>query len=232
VGRPCGRAVCEECGAATQEAGRRVDDATAEMARCDAQEIGRVDGGTGELGRAAQTIPPRIRRAVMQRQGGRCAVPGCSNSVFLDEHHIDLRSEGGSHDPNRLIVLCAAHHRAVHDGRLVVHGDAARGFVFEHADGSAYGSPRSDATLAGVLGDVFGMLCGMGFRQKEARSMIDAARRDLSPDAGLEEAMRRALDASSFVGVREDGAFYASRTPTTAHEQPSQLGMLPVPSPA
>jgi hypothetical protein len=206
--------VCEECGAATQEAGGHVDDATVEMARCDAQEIGRVDGRTGELGRATQTIPPKVRRAVMHRHGGRCAVPGCSNRVFLDEHHIDLRSEGGSHHPNRLIVLCAAHHRAAHDGRLIVRGDAARGFVFEHADGSEYGSPRNDAALAGVLGEVFGMLCAMGFRQKEARSMIDAARRDLSPEAGLEAAMRRALTASSFVGVREDRAFYAPRSPT------------------
>jgi Holliday junction resolvasome RuvABC DNA-binding subunit len=67
------------------------------------------------------------------------------------------------------------------------------------------------------LGAVFGMLCAMGFRQKEARSMIDAARRDLPPDAGIEEAMRRALSASSFVGVREHRAVYAPRAPPWAH---------------
>jgi hypothetical protein len=76
----------------------------------------------------------------MRRDGGRCVVPGCRNSVFLDTHHLDLRSEGGDHDPDRLIVLCGAHHRAQHRGQLLIEGRVSTGLVFRHADGTLYGS--------------------------------------------------------------------------------------------
>ncbi|MEJ7733478.1 MAG: hypothetical protein WKG00_30320 [Polyangiaceae bacterium] len=88
--------------------------------------------------RATQTIPPATRRGVMRRDRKRCVVPGCSNHRFLDVHHLDPRSEGGGHDPQRLAVLCGAHHRAVHAGVLCIDGTAG-GFVFRHGDGTEYG---------------------------------------------------------------------------------------------
>jgi hypothetical protein len=186
--------VCETCRHAEQEAGGEpvvVDGATVAMAECDGQQVGRVDAASPE--RASQTIPPRVRRAVLRRHHDRCAVPGCSHGAFVHVHHIDLRSEGGTHDPERLVPLCAAHHRAVHDGLLVVSGTYSQGFAFSHADGSQYGAPQPDATRSQVLAEVFQILASMGFRQREARQMLDEANPHVGAEAGVEEALRIVL---------------------------------------
>src|SRR5207245_7943909 len=85
-------------------------------------------GGAEPTKRASQTIPPATRRLVMRRHRGCCAVPGCRNALLLDVHHVELRSEGGDHDPENLVPLCSAHHRAVHDGRLLISGCYSTGF--------------------------------------------------------------------------------------------------------
>jgi 5-methylcytosine-specific restriction endonuclease McrA len=42
----------------------------------------------------------------LRRHHGKCAVPGCTNRSYLHVHHTTPRSEGGTHDPDALIVLC------------------------------------------------------------------------------------------------------------------------------
>src|SRR5262249_19797835 len=181
---------CDACGRTTHDAGGQavaVDAAVAELADCDAQ---RVDGA----GRATQDIPPATRRAVVRRQHGRCAVPGCRHAVFTDVHHIRLRSEGGPHDPDNLILLCARHHGAVHRGGLEIDGTWSTGLRFTHADGSRYGAPARPR-VASLLSDVHRALTGLGFKDREARWMVA----ELRPQVGehgtvsLEEAIRRAL---------------------------------------
>jgi hypothetical protein len=38
-----------------------------------------------------------VRRAVLQRDGHRCQVPGCTNRLWLDIHHLAYRRDGGDH---------------------------------------------------------------------------------------------------------------------------------------
>ncbi|MFZ5894883.1 MAG: HNH endonuclease [Myxococcota bacterium] len=97
------------------------------MTRCDAQatpdaaathaavtRVGqRESAATHVRQRASQTIPPAVRREVMRRDNGRCVVNGCRHATFVDAHHPKPRSEGGQHEPDNLVCLCAAHHRAV-----------------------------------------------------------------------------------------------------------------------
>jgi len=127
---------CETCCRATVD-GRgqavTVDPTVAELAACDAQ---RVD----DTGKATQEIPPATRRLVVRRHHGKCAVPGCRNTKFIDLHHLRSRSEGGSHDPANLTALCGAHHTAVHRGALVIEGTGSTDLLFRHADGSSYGA--------------------------------------------------------------------------------------------
>ena len=159
--------VCERCGAGTQQGKGEaiaVEAGIVEMAECDAQHL-----HEGE--RATQTIPPATRRAVMRRDGGRCQVPGCCNAVFVDIHHVRPRAAGGDHDPELLLVLCGAHHRALHRGRFTIEGRASTGFIFCHADGSPYGqmaarSPTDNAARA------LSALCGLGFTHGEAARAI------------------------------------------------------------
>jgi hypothetical protein len=180
--------LCESCGRATQDADGQVvgvDSTAAELAQCDAQ---RVD----DAGKAAQDIPPATRRLVVRRHHGKCAVPSCRQTRFADIHHIDLRSEGGSHDPERLLLLCVAHHHAAHRGALLIEGTAAKGFTFLHADGSAYGR-AADPRAASTIADVFEALTGMGFREREARWMVKEIRPHVGGDLGLDGAVRAAL---------------------------------------
>jgi hypothetical protein len=114
--------VCEICEAGTQDGAGVVVDVSAavvEQARCDAQELGRVDE---EPGRATQTIPPRIRRAVWRRDHGRCQVPGCRSSRFLQLHHLKRRADGGQHVMSNLVLVCGAHHRLIHDDAIALTG--------------------------------------------------------------------------------------------------------------
>jgi len=77
---------------------------------------------------------PRARRTdpVMERDGYRCAVPGCTSRCSLHDHHVIFRSAGGSDAPDNRVTLCAFHHqRCLHAGRLGVKGRAPDALVFE-----------------------------------------------------------------------------------------------------
>jgi hypothetical protein len=77
---------------------------------------------------------PSARRAdpVIERDGYRCTVPGCSSRRNLHDHHVTFRSAGGSDDPGNRVTLCAFHHqRGVHAGLLRVHGRAPDELIFE-----------------------------------------------------------------------------------------------------
>jgi hypothetical protein len=138
----------------------------------------------------------------MRRDGGRCVVPGCRNNLFLDIHHLDLRSEGGSHDPDGLIVLCGAHHRAQHRGQLVIEGRVSTGLVFRHADGALYGSVVS-AHAASSFEEAFRALRSLGFREGESRAALARVRTDGNgTSCTIEEVLRKALTMIT-VGPRE-----------------------------
>ncbi|HWO13705.1 MAG TPA: HNH endonuclease signature motif containing protein, partial [Polyangiaceae bacterium] len=120
--------------------------------------------------RAKATIPPAVRRRVLERDRQRCQIPGCRHTLDLDVHHILPRADGGTHDPRYLITLCGAHHRAVHAGRLQLSG-AAGALCVRHADGSAYGAAIAPAAASNAdIGEqVFRGLRGLGFKETEAK---------------------------------------------------------------
>jgi hypothetical protein len=201
--------VCERCRSATQRAGGehvQIDDVTVEVAMCDAQHVGRVDAA--KPARAAQNVPPAVRRAVIARHQHRCAVPGCRHAAFLDLHHTHARAEGGGHDPELLVPLCPAHHRSAHDGRLLVRGSFSSGFAFEHADGRRYGSPRIETAKADALAQTFSALCSMGYKQHEARGLIDAARPHVRADLELPAVLYEVLRRAPVPMAREECAAY------------------------
>ncbi len=135
---------CPDCLRAWQDvAGHTIEISETELAQasCDAELLGRVDGD--KPARVTKTIPPRTRRAVLRRDRGRCVVPGCRNARYVDVHHIVPRVVGGDHTPTKLAVMCSAHHKAAHDGRLRIVGTAPGKLRFVHADGRPYGAPPS-----------------------------------------------------------------------------------------
>ncbi len=174
--------VCESCRRGTQQGRGELVDVSreaVEMAECDGQHIGRVEGGAagahvGALDRptrAKQSIPPSKRRQVLRRDGRKCRVPGCRHATFVDVHHLQLRPEAGTEDVDNLVTLCAAHHHGIHEGRLLVEGTPSTGLTFRHADGTAYGASPSPMS-ADARAKAFRALTQMGFRESQAKHAL------------------------------------------------------------
>ena len=188
--------VCAHCDRAWHDtAGQTIEVAAAavELARCDAQQVGRVDGETPAS--ITGDIPASVRRQVERRDRGRCVVPGCRCSRYLHMHHIVPRENGGAHAARNLCLLCTAHHRAVHDGRLIIAGEAPA-LRFAHADGRAYGTgvPPNDAANA-CARDARLALRTLGFTGADARRAVELAHARVGTHATLEDWLREALRA-------------------------------------
>ena len=147
-------------------------------------------GVHGAPARAKQSIPPARRRSVLRRDGGCCRVPGCRNATFVDVHHLRPRSEGGSDDVENLVTLCAAHHHAIHDGRLVCEVTPSTGLTFRHADGTPYGCAPVP-TSADTRAKAFRALMQMGFRESEAKEAVGRVPKAL--EISLASLIREAL---------------------------------------
>jgi hypothetical protein len=73
------------------------------------------DGEPLSVGRKTRKIPYAIRRALRARDK-RCRFPGCSQTRFVDAHHIRHWANGGETSLGNLVQLCRFHHRFVHEG--------------------------------------------------------------------------------------------------------------------
>lgn len=192
--------VCLECQRNWQQ-GRgelvEVPPIVTERASCDAQEVALTHVGRGTdavAARARQSVPPATRRLVVRRDGGRCRVPGCRNADWVEVHHLDLRSEGGTHDPDRLLLLCGAHHDQLHEGVLHIEGTVQSGLRFRHADGTIYGElPAAESVQ--VFTEVFETLRRLGYKEREARAAVAAARSQVGSSPARAELLRAALRA-------------------------------------
>jgi hypothetical protein len=115
--------VCTGCEQAWQHGGGRdlpVSATDRAIAECDAQRV----GSDREPGTAAQDVAPKVRRFVTLRDRKRCTVPGCRATRHIDVHHVVPRHLGGGHGPENLTLLCSGHHRALHEGHLIITGQA------------------------------------------------------------------------------------------------------------
>ena len=111
------------------EAGPKVGRQALQAILCDAtsEVIARTEDGVPmTYGRQLRTAPPALRRAIIHRDGDRCAADGCDSRYRLEVHHRTPWSQGGRTDPDDLVTLCWFHHH------VVVH---ERGFeLYSHPD--------------------------------------------------------------------------------------------------
>jgi hypothetical protein len=117
------------------EDGTRVSCETSRRLACDAAVVrvehgppshaGRVPNAPGPfeppphgpilgVGRRTRTIPPALRRALEARDRG-CRFPSCGLR-FTDVHHVRHWGDGGETSLANCVLLCAHHHRLVHEG--------------------------------------------------------------------------------------------------------------------
>ena len=109
------------------------------------------DGNVLDVGRRHRRATPALRRAVRERDKGRCQFPGC-RSRRTDIHHVIPWAKGGKTRLRDLILLCEAHHVIVHALGWVIAPALGGGFVFTRPDGQFMPNgptlPGSDGDLA------------------------------------------------------------------------------------
>ena len=74
------------------------------------------------VGRATRTPPNRLRRLLELRDQG-CRVPGCTNTLGLQAHHIVSWTAGGTTELHNLVLVCDAHHHQHHTGDITIDGN-------------------------------------------------------------------------------------------------------------
>ncbi|HVX20644.1 MAG TPA: HNH endonuclease signature motif containing protein, partial [Acidimicrobiales bacterium] len=75
-----------------------------------------------------RTIPTAVRTALWARDGGRCVVPGCPHTKYLQIDHDRAFARGGPTELANLQLLCSHHHRqkTLYGFRVVRGPDGAR----------------------------------------------------------------------------------------------------------
>jgi hypothetical protein len=71
-----------------------------------------------DVGRSHRLVTDRQYRALLLRQHGHCAHPGCPNTKNLHAHHRIYWIHGGRTDLDNLMLLCERHHVAHHAGEF------------------------------------------------------------------------------------------------------------------
>ncbi len=108
------------------EDGPHVTAETSRRIACDSSVVQIKEDENGEplsIGRRSRAIPPAMRRALRHRDKS-CRFPGCTNTRFVDGHHIKHWADGGETSLENLVLLCRHHHHLVHEG----------GFACERSD--------------------------------------------------------------------------------------------------
>lgn len=106
---------------------------TVKRLTCDGALVSVLENRAGEVlnvGRKTRVIHASTRRALKARDG-HCQYPGCSQSRYVDGHHLVHWADGGETKLQNLVLLCRRHHRLVHEFGYVVHNTAS-GFEFVH----------------------------------------------------------------------------------------------------
>ena len=88
------------------------------------------------VGRTQYQVPDRTRRLVLQRDK-KCRIPWCTQTRWLQVHHIIHDEHGGPTDTANLAAACPACHRFHHKGLLGISGNAddPNGLTFTDAKG-------------------------------------------------------------------------------------------------
>lgn len=134
-------------------------------------------------------VPADVRREVLARQHGRCAVPFCDHTIFVEFAHLVPHASGGHREADNLVLLCSVHHRYFDEGALFLRGTAARPRFFDREGNDlarrfdrpdAIGPPPASAGPPEVTSGTF------EFDGQSKRGSDDDVERKSGPDPGGE----------------------------------------------
>jgi hypothetical protein len=177
---------------------------------------------------AARHVPAEVRRAVWERDGGRCTFVSaagrrCPARTRLEFDHVDPVARGGRATVERMRLRCRAHNQYAAEcafgadfmGRKREAAQRAseavrsRAAATEEACALAAAAVEEARVRAAAAAEVVPWLRGLGLRADEARRA--AARCGAIPDAPLEERVRCALS-----GLTRPGRGHAAVVPRPA----------------
>ncbi len=133
------------------EDGPALDDGVVERLLCSSRlRIIQRDprGRIRNLGRSRRVVSARLFRALLIRDHGRCAHPGCESRAGLQAHHVRHWIDGGRTDLDNLVLLCERHHRAHHDGEFSISPLGRQRFAFRRRGGLDLSRPPTPDRLA------------------------------------------------------------------------------------
>jgi hypothetical protein len=100
-----------------------------------------------DVGRSHRLVTDRQYRALLAREHGHCAHPGCPNTKNLHAHHRIHWIHGGRTDLANLLLLCERHHVAHHAGQFhILTTNSPGSFRFISADGRNLSAPTASST--------------------------------------------------------------------------------------
>lgn len=119
------------------------------MALCDCQITRMVMDAQSvpiDEGRGERLFTAHQRKAVIARDGGGCAIPGCAIPArYTQLHHVTWWSRGGPTDLVEAMQGCHFHHKYIHDHDIAITRNSRGEYVFMHPDGRLMpGSARPD----------------------------------------------------------------------------------------
>jgi hypothetical protein len=135
-----------EAGCCEIEEGPSIAAETARRLACDASVVAIIENEDGEplnVGRKTRTISSPLRRFLNARDRG-CRFPGCTNTRWVDAHHIHHWVNGGETKPSNLVSLCRFHHRKVHEGGVLIHVLDDGAIRFAYPNGQSFSSVAPD----------------------------------------------------------------------------------------
>jgi hypothetical protein len=116
---------------------------TARRVACDADVtfVGINDQGEATiLGREARFFSWAQRKAMIARDGDRCAVPFCDRPIaWADGHHLKDWALGGPTSIGNGALPCAGHHTMCHEGGWALIRQPDGRYLLRHRDGKTIG---------------------------------------------------------------------------------------------
>ena len=94
------------------------------------------------MSNSTRTANRHQRRALRFRAGGTggCEYPGCTQTRYLDAHHVVFHRHDGATALSNMVLLCGHHHRALHRGTFTITTSGDQTFTFRDRWGAHLGS--------------------------------------------------------------------------------------------
>lgn len=180
-------------GHASLENGPCLEHSTLRRLACDASLVPVLRDDSGDvlnIGRKSRAVPPAIRRALTIRDGG-CRYPGCTQTHYVDAHHIHHWCDGGETSLDNLVLLCRHHHRLLHENGFEIIRQGRNEFRFVGSNGREmkqalypqFERSQSDETIKKLESENRGH--GAAIDSRTAVTRWDGERMDLDHTLGL-----------------------------------------------